>query len=172
MEINKINQDNVFKSIINIFNINDKDLIKISPNTLNCKFTYKGKEIKIGTYTDYDRSSDIYIDLEARIMNNQIESEVIHFAELLAYFNNELYSFMPTEGTLIRYLKMFKDYIDKDKIFYDYYSLDMSKRYFYFSGIIKEMPLKRYLNKLDEDAELKFGKEGKRYRNIIKKIAL
>lgn len=168
METNKIRRQKIYDEIIKIFNIEKEKLTIKYPNELDCEFIYQDKKIAIETYSDYPGCPYTYVDLVGNFINEKYVIHQFQYAQLCAYFDNQSYSFTPTEEELIGYLKKFKKYIDENKIFFDFLELDLNKRYFYFTGKIKPLPL---IIDLDNEDIYRFGKEeGKRFRRILDKI--
>ena len=131
----------VVELIKELFNMKEEE-ININVNYyFCCEIKYKGFAIMIYTTNDYKCGQ--YFDIEYK--KDQPDDEYsYHLTPLwiaLAYNDELKFNHTFDKNDVKLYLAKLKEYINNNKLVYDYTTKDYSKRYYFVAGVIKEMPL-------------------------------
>lgn len=138
MEIDKINNNRLISEIVKIYNI-DNEFIKLK-EYIFFDIIFEYKDIIIHLYTNIDDMQRTYQSIEIKPISNDNKYEWTSFYLLFAYNENKQCVMKIDYQNLVTHIKLLKKYIDENKIFFEFYNKDYSKRYFIIEGKTKQMP--------------------------------
>lgn len=157
----KVNVANLIEYISNLFKIDITGVKCTQKNSFfSTNFVYNNIIVHIFTYED--RSHDYYQEIEIKKESIEFEYEWTPYNMLLAYYDNEKFNFKFDYNYLLTCISKLKEYIDNNKVFFEFYKKDYSARFFAIDGIVKEMPLR--IN-LANETILRFGKNAYKIEN-------
>lgn len=150
---NEIEKKELLKKIIELFSLKENEFY-VNENGVFFDYNFKYKDILIHIYTNIDNMRTPYQDIEIKRESIDYEYSWTTFGILLAFNKETAFNMNINYNYLYECIVMLKEFIDKGKVFFEYYNKDYSKRYFIINNIIKQLPLE--IN-LDEETKLRFG---------------
>lgn len=161
MAINKIEIKDFFDRVLDIFHLETNDFI-IKLNGVFFDFNFKYGDILIHIYTNIDNMHEPYQEVEIKKECSVFDYSWTSFGMLLAYNEETAFNMNINYDYLVECIIKLKSFIDEDKIFFEYYSKDYSKRYFVLENNVRELPIE--IN-LEEETKLRFGYYADRIEN-------